>query len=74
MTAGKHFRSIAIDELNLVHQFVFNFSMQEVIIGSLRQGASGPTPTETLTLQFANVSTTGATATSKTVTLLQQIQ
>lgn len=74
MTAGKHFRSIAIDELNSVHQFVFKISMQQVILSSLRQGVSGSTPTETLTLQFAKVSTRGATATSKTGTLLQQIQ
>jgi len=60
--------------MNSVHQFVFKISMQQVIISSLRQGASGSTPPETLTLQFAKVLTTGATATSRTGTLLQQIQ
>jgi type VI secretion system secreted protein Hcp len=74
VAAGKHFRSVMIDELNSAHHVVLKISMQDVIISSVRQGAGGSIPTETLTLQFVKVSITGSNATPRTGTLSQQIQ
>ena len=71
-TAGKHFRSVTIDELNSAHRLVRRISMQDVIISSLRRGSGNSGPTEALTLQFAKVSVTGPAAT--TGTLSQPIQ
>jgi len=74
VAAGKHFRSVTIDELNSAHHLVLKISMQDVFISSLRQGAGNSAPTETFTLQFAKVSMTGSNATSRTDTLSQPIQ
>jgi|SRR5579871_2025897 len=74
MTGAKRFRTVIIDELNGAHRLVFKITMQDVIISSLRRGANNSRPTETLTLQFAKVSTTGSSAMSHSGTLSQPIQ